>query len=295
MIDFPHVAAGQAILSAIAISTANPWLGTQREPGPTPTDLIHDLHAAAMISPMRYLNNGDKLDAHTELASLPTALLDADWLPAPQGNAPVSLSFTAPVDETAYLLHAPATPTPAAPWQDTGLTAQGISQTEADKTYRIYQRPLPAGTQLSLAQAETILLKRALPSPIAANPPRRPVILYPADKATLTNATLINNAIRLNTGASTIRWRFTTGISGSYRMLLKYDLPQSQDAFATACILDEQGNEVDSAPIHLTGPEKADAKPKPIAITVTLNAGNYDLVVNIKDAHNLIVESLQVQ
>jgi hypothetical protein len=82
-ISFPRVAANQAVISAIAISSANAEL---RAP-PPPQSLIQDLrvadraHAAA-CTVRTHLDRGDIAfsDAPGEFAVLPDDLLDADWI-----------------------------------------------------------------------------------------------------------------------------------------------------------------------------------------------------------------------
>ena len=80
---FPSVAAGQAVVSAIAISSANPTLN----PPPGPASLVQNLRVADAIHAAAYavcthLDNGDSLygDADGAFDAVPPELLDATWI-----------------------------------------------------------------------------------------------------------------------------------------------------------------------------------------------------------------------
>ena len=85
-ISFPRIAAGQAIISAIAIATRNP----QVKPAPASPRLIDNLVVADKIiakdiSQQSWLNTGDKLyeGSSVELAALPPNLYGAEWIRMP--------------------------------------------------------------------------------------------------------------------------------------------------------------------------------------------------------------------
>ncbi|WP_420148356.1 malectin domain-containing carbohydrate-binding protein, partial [Spirosoma sp.] len=85
IISFPHVAAGQALISAIAISTANPAI----KPGLSPTPLIDNLRIAGKTnewSVQTWLDTGTKqyADDKTAFRSLPSNLYGAEWIRGPK-------------------------------------------------------------------------------------------------------------------------------------------------------------------------------------------------------------------
>ena len=85
VLSFPHVASGQALISAIAIASLD--ANTQAAPAPQP--LITDVQPAAQYTAQTWLDTGRPVytQAPATFSQLPSALYGAEWLQALTPNA----------------------------------------------------------------------------------------------------------------------------------------------------------------------------------------------------------------
>ncbi len=185
-LSFPNVAAGQAVISAIAISSADP----SRRPPPPPATLVQNLRVADREHASAYawcshLDPGDSFysDAPGAFATVPADLLDTDWIRTASAsrdfNGPELLRFVVSADTDVYV----ASNTPGRDrlpwlrdWDDTGMELAVSGPSPA--TFRVFHRAFVAGSDVALgpnaAAASprgamyTVLLKRRLPPPPAA-------------------------------------------------------------------------------------------------------------------------------
>jgi hypothetical protein len=175
--------------------------------------------------------------------------------------------------------------------------------------YRAYRKTFqPAETVIVGSEEEaathevtpplTVLIARKLPSHLAPESETRKPVTYSAAKATIVNGNIGGGAIgaapgAFRAGAGTISWKVYLGVSGSYRFTIRYTL-DGEERFGSVRIVDSHENEVDSSPARLFT-KAAGSSQQTLSLTIMLNAGDYDLSLQLPEAGGLTVESLTVQ
>jgi hypothetical protein len=183
-ISFPRVTAGQAVISAIAISSADASV----RPPPMPAPLISNLQVAGAAPAAAYavrshLDNGDTqfADAAGDFASLPWALVDADWIQTADASRsfsdPELLRFVLTADADVYVAvdrHRNSCPSWLGGWADTGESF--ASTFDGKSTFALYRRSFAAGATVVLGPAAdpagdhamyTVIVTRRRPPPPA--------------------------------------------------------------------------------------------------------------------------------
>lgn len=183
-ISFPRVAAGQAVISAIAISTATGSPASRWRPAPVPR-LVEDLKVAdAAHRPAcaieHALDTGDPTygDRAGGFTSLPLDLLEADWIRTADASrrrpsGPL-LRFTVTANATVFVAHADGAGSHPR-WLGTWDRASSTVATNAAPgvTFALYRRDVRAGTVISLG-ANTPSGDPAVPMYSVFVVPRRP-------------------------------------------------------------------------------------------------------------------------
>lgn len=310
-ISFPRVSAGQAILSAIAITTHDASLA--EEPQQRSDGLVNLSQAADGLSNgyevKRYFDIGDtpKTDEKVYFASIPPTLLDADWLQQSvdkMSARPIQFEVTQPADVYALLNTHSHVPTWLESWTDTKLdvtTVDGKSIAANRRAYRAYRKTFQPSEAIIVGSTEdgpplTVLVTRDLPSHVVPeSEPRKPEV-YSLDNASLVNG-VPNVPGTFRAGAAGISWRVYLGLSASYHFTIRYTL-DAEERFGSLRIADSHGNEIDSSPVRLSkraGGHKGEAAEQTLSLTIALNAGDYDLSLQLPEAEGLKIASLTVQ
>ena len=155
-ISFPHVAAGQAVISAIAIATKTRIASWQPESSRLVTDLhVADTAHAAAYTVRHALDTGDQTyaDAPGGFSSLPSDLLEADWLQTASGsqtwNGAQLLEFKLNGDTTVFVAR-PDRSVPAwlRAWEPAGVKLE--TNAASGTVFAIYRRSFSAGAIVTL-------------------------------------------------------------------------------------------------------------------------------------------------
>jgi len=177
-ISFPRVVAGQAVISAIAISTADPALRPPPEPPGFITGLeVAGKNLAAGFTAKTHLNTGDRpcADAPGAFSSLPPDLFGADWIQTVQSAAaeagPELLRFTVTADADVYVAFAEQSSPPAwlTSWDQAGKTLE--TSAGGGRAFALWRRSFDAGSTVILGAAggapmySVIALRRRPPAP----------------------------------------------------------------------------------------------------------------------------------
>ncbi len=152
-LSFPRVAAGQAVISAIAISTADRSV----RPAALPVAFISDLGASNPKHTSAYqvrhaLDTADATysDAPGGFTALPLDLLDSDWIQGPSASPTEAIEFRVNRDATVYVAHADAASLPA--WlRDWTATHETVATNAAsDAKFTVFRHDFSAGAFATL-------------------------------------------------------------------------------------------------------------------------------------------------
>ena len=160
-ISFPTVASGQAVISAIAISSKTPQPTPNLPPPP-----ITLLKAPAGSTVETHLDTGDLHYANRPgaFSQLPAELLEADWIKTPSTPS-TPLEFRLNIDADLWLAvddHISPKPTWLANWERTPLTI--TSNAALDAHFVLYRKSFPKNTTVSLTSDCTVFATRTQPA-----------------------------------------------------------------------------------------------------------------------------------
>ncbi|MFT3870730.1 MAG: malectin domain-containing carbohydrate-binding protein [Nibricoccus sp.] len=165
-ISFPRVSSGQAVISAIAISTKIP----QPEPNPPPPAIML-LKSPPQSSVETHLDTGDRhySDVPGGFTELPYELFDADWLRTP-ASATTALEFKLSYDADVWVaLDERILPLPGwlAGWERTSLSLR--TNAAVGSKFVLYRKAFAKSSIVSLGEISsgvmryTVFITRVLP------------------------------------------------------------------------------------------------------------------------------------
>lgn len=300
VLSFPHVAAGQAVLSAVAISQPG-----QGEPlvSETGSDLVD---ASASVSVATYLDQGDLVFVQGERrwAGLPVELLDSDWIKPASPQASGQVRFAPRVAADLYLALPRGAAAPEG-WNATPMGARLLDKAGAAPALDVqfFQKHAAAGEPIDAPASAPVLAQRALPSPYAPGTFSlgRQKGLYEAESGTIENGQIATQLrgyggqgyVLLHEGKAALETSIQTGLAGKIAFRLRYLLAGSEPVKGTVSIRDASGIvlttwQVDFPP---TGGSWSDLASSTSGF---INAGAYTLRLETAGAAPIALDSLAI-
>jgi hypothetical protein len=315
VLSFPHVASGQALISAIAIAS----LDASAKAAPAPQPLISNLRVTnsaetADWSSQAWLDTG--VAAYTGeivgISSLPSVLYGAEWLQAPlptnfsaQPRAIFQVSTAADV-YVAVDAKPPALPAWLRPYEDTKTTLE-IS-CAGGRRFRIYRQRLVAGATVTLGQSERaptlpylVAVQRA--STIEPAYDLKPITGYKPATARISGPGIVKETVNTKesltfkeASGGAVEWTIQTGVADTYSLTFRYANPLARPLAAKLTIMGADGKLL----IKEEAVELLPSKPGKWNYLTTstgtmINAGSYRVRLTATDAAGLSVSGLEVQ
>lgn len=308
-INFPNVASGQAIISAIAIASAD------RNPKAAPSSaaVMQNLMVAHPSASQKWklntwMDTGGQpyTDSQAEISQLPANLYGAEWLAAPQkstvkGGALASFKVSCAAD--VYIaLPAPVKQLPA--WMqgfdDTKTTLQ--TDQEGGLGYAVYHRQYAAASTIQLGADAWPYLVAALPvNKMERATDLKPVISYKPEKAVLSSGVIIADAagkkclLFQSAAGGTINWDISTGVADLYTLRLKYLNTTGKPLSAEVKVLAADGSVMKQEILTFSITTADKFKSLETTTGTSINAGNYKVLITAKDAKGLAISGLEIQ
>ncbi|ESQ83293.1 hypothetical protein AEAC466_13660 [Asticcacaulis sp. AC466] len=279
VISFPRVAAGQAVISAIAIRQASPRAkGAYESDG---TDLI------AATGARSFLDNGDAVGiANLTWSRLPVDLLDSDW---------TLTAFRTRVDSDIYMPLRDGQTAPAG-WADTDLTALWAG--EGGGRVRFATRRFAAGETVAAPASGPLLVRRHLPSPYAPGVFTfvKTVGLFEAETAKLDKA-VVGSRLKGYGGpgyadiqpGGAVTWTVSYGAAARHSFKFRYQGATTGHLTLT----DESGIVAADMPVAFPAGETGVWLEATIETPTLVNAGTYALTLTTETG--VVVDSLRMQ
>lgn len=288
VLAFPRVAAGQAVISAIAVRAASSVAPLVDDGA---SDLIVGARGAVAKS---FLDNGDVACAEDgagdcpRWSGLPPELLDSDWLAMTPG-ARRSNGFTARVDSDVYLA-VPADGAVPDGWSDAGLSATLVGK-EVATPLRFVLRRFAAGETVEATAAWPVLVRRHLASPYAPTYDKA-VGIHEAESATLDRAAVASDTkgyggsgyVNAQPGAS-LTWPVTYGVAAKHSFTLRYQ----GAATGRLSLTDQSGIVVGELPVTFTAGGAGVWREVTVETPGLINAGAYRLNLTVDGAVSIDV------
>jgi len=307
-INFPHVESGQAIISAIAIATANKdAVATNASESVIKDLVVTDALQVNSWSTQKWLDIGDKqyTKDETEIAQIPSNLYGAEGIRTPKLNN-TSAKFKVTTDADVYIgLDEGVTQLPD--WlKDYDNTKTSMrNDANGGRKFNIYHKNFKAGVEVVLGNNpdKALMYLIAVQSVTQMEPATdlKQTISYKAELATLadTGSKIIDvggrKCILIKSTGSRIEWNISTGVGESHELRIKYANTTGKSLTARMQLLAADGTIMRDATLSFgkTIPNKW--KTAGTTTGTSINAGNYKIVLTAIDAMGLTISGLEVQ
>jgi beta-galactosidase len=303
VVSFPHVASGQALISAIAIASLN----ANAKAAPASQPLITDVQPAAQWSAQTWLDTGRPVytNAPATFSKLPSALYGAEWLQAPSPSAGPASRATFRVSAAADVYIALDAKQVTRPdwlktYEDTRTT---LETAEGDgRLYRVFRQRFAAGAAVTLgASLCLVAVQRA--STIEPAYDLKPVTGYKPATARVSGPGMVKETVNTKesltfkeASGGAVEWTVQTGVADTYSLTFRYANPLAKPLKARFTIMGVDGKLL----IKEENVELLPSKPGKWSYLTTstgtmINAGSYRIKLAATDAAGLSVSGLEVQ
>jgi beta-galactosidase len=312
IISFPHAESGQAVISAIAIATADKNIN----PAPASPALINNLvvinqSQAKNWSVQKWMDTGDKQYANdeTEVSSLPPNLYGAEWIRMPKtvnGGGDLA-KFSVSADADVYIgIDQNIKQIPG--WLQGFEDTKTYIETDANggARFNLYHKTIKAGDVTTLSSnPDKALMYTVAAIPVTKMEPAtdlKTTVAYKAEVALLSDM----NVVRAETGGkkcitfkkssgSSAAWDISTGVGDSHEIRVKYLNGTGKKLSVQMKLLADDGTVMKEATLSL-GQTAADKwKTAGTTTGTSINAGNYKVLITAVDAEGLNISGIEVQ
>ncbi len=306
VLSFPHVASGQALISAIAIAS----LDASAKAAPAPQPVITDLKpvgAAAQYSAQTWLDTGRPVytDASITFSALPSVLYGAEWLQMPSQSAvnQSKASFKVSTAADVYIaLDAKQVTLPdwLKPYEDTKTTLE--TDEAGGHSYRVFRQRFPAGATVALGPGSYLVAANRA-STIEPAYDLKPITGYKPATARLSGPGMAKETVNTKesltfkeAGGGSVEWAIQTGVADTYSLTFRYANQLNKPLTAKLTIIGADGKLLIKEEQVAFVPSKPGKWNYLTTSTGTMiNAGSYRVKLTGIDAAGLSVSGLEVQ
>jgi hypothetical protein len=317
-ISFPRVAAGQALISAIAIATKNKGVKPAK-PSPLMIDQLqitnknNNAHRVTTVG--TWMNNGDAQysNRNVRFTSLPSALYGADWIRWVQWLAhtddSIMATFVTPKAADVFIAldtRMPQKPAWMKEYEDTKTTLQNNEAI----SFTLYRKRFPAGATIILGPNgdkidSSLMMYTVIVNPVTTLQPAfdlKPTTNYRMSQAIMKgegiNKQTINNResmVFTKASGSSLEWTIDIGVADMYSLTFRYHNPATKTGKAQWQLLAADGTlmKTETMEFNNTRPGKWNY----FATTTgsKINAGKYTVRVVAEDGEGVGIGGLDVQ
>jgi beta-galactosidase len=302
-VSFPNAEAGEAIISAIAISTLN----KRAHAVSGNRGIIEHLKADKDWSVQSWMDLGQKQYTNADIAfsDLPPVLYGADWIRTTNAASnPSSFAINADADVFVAMDIAPMQ---RPKWlNDYEVTGQSV-ETDADGGHKlsVYRKGFKKGSIISLGQNKSKYMYTVAVLPISTLQPAtdlRKTVSYKAEIAELKGNGIVKDTLNgkkvvrfEKAGDNSVSFPINPGVADLYALRIKYYNQTDKILKAKMQLLAADGTVMKE--------ENLIFKPVPpnksgtVASTTgtSINAGNYKLVITDVEAAGLCISGIEMQ
>lgn len=306
-ISFPHVAAGEAIISAIAISTKD-------------QKAVADAPSASSIKDLKAVNNNWKAESWMDIGQrvysdaailfndLPPVLYGADWIKPPHHISTQTEvgSFVVPVAADVYVavrMKGADRPAWLKDYQPTGLSIQ--TNENGGTSFPLYKKRFTAGQIVKLGNSPdgSSYIVAVLP----VNTLEPATDLKRSVNYGVANAVLQGTGVMMDTVAGKKVVKFISqadskaiftaspGVADNYTFRFKYLNGTDKTLAATLQLQDANGVILKSEKLSFKPVQKGKSGTINVPTNGNINAGNYKLILTATDAEGLIITGFEMQ
>jgi beta-galactosidase len=311
-IDFPRVASGQAVISAIAIATANKNI----KPVLVGETLIKNLsvHYSTPAKEQEWaakawMNAGDRQFGHNDVmfSKLPPNLYGAEWVCAPK-NVAASFEYSRidlNADADVYIAideKAKQLPDWMKDYDDTKTFIE--NDIDGGQRLNVYHHRFSKTTPVIFGKnADNALMYTIAVLPVT-NMERatdlKPTVSHKPETATLTGGAAVaeaagKNAIIFKGNDGSVAWAISPGVADVYTIRIKYLNTTGKTLSADIKVLAADGTVMKAGVVDFPATTADKWKTAETTTGGSINAGNYKVVITAKNCAGLSISGIEVQ
>lgn len=292
-ISFPNVRAGQAIISAIAIASADQ---TKRPAIAKP--FLRNLKCQNCTE-QSWLDLGNQVfnTEKIQINQLPSNLFGADWIQLKDRNTVDNISFSTSTETDLYL---------AAKgnmrMKDFGesTNTEMITDEEGGATYYLYHKRVAAGKEIQLSLDQNNLLMAMASNHMQPAYDLKTVLSFKPLQAKIWGEairTSVNtrDAIQFMQNGASVDWSFNIGAADMYSITIRYANETGKKAQATMELLAADGTVMKTEQINFTASLKGKWNYIVTNSGSMINAGNYIIKIKSTNAIGVSLSALDIQ
>jgi beta-galactosidase len=303
-INFPNVPAGEAIISAIAISTLN----SKAPAVPNNSGIIAHLTASDNWTIQSWMDLGQQQygNAHTSFSNLPPILFGADWIRTNLADVKQNAAFMVIADADVFVAMDIA-PMQRPEWlHDYEVTGLYI-ENDADGRHKlpVYRKRFKKNGTVQLGANNGKYMYTVAVLPVTTLEPAtdlRKTVSYKADLAEIqgegmTKDTLAGKkVIRFSKDAgSSVSFTISPGVADMYALRIKYYNATDKTFTAKIKLLAADGTVMKEENLNFKPVAKNKSGMVATTTGTSINAGNYKLVITGKKCADLYISGIEMQ
>lgn len=302
-VSFPKAEAGEAIISAIAVSSLNKHI----KPAPPSTGIIRQLSGDNQWQIKSWLDIGQQqyMDAGITFNDLPPVLYGADWICTTNKTTTQTGSFTLNAEADIYVAM-DANPDNRPAWlksyENTGLSIK--NDFKGGHEFHVYRQRFKASQKVELGENVGKLMYTIALIPVSGLRPAtdlRKTITYKAENAdidgtTITRDTLLaKKVVRFAGDSGRVSFGLTPGVANLYALRIKYYNQTNQTFTARMQLLAADGTVMKDEQLNFKPVAKNKSGTVATNTGTSINAGNYKLVISGVSANGLVISGVEMQ
>jgi len=307
-IGFPRVAAGQALLSAIAIASKK----EDAKVANSFSSLVKQLRVSSnkvQANLCSWLDRGDKLfrDAEEYFTKLPSHLYGAEWINFSRNSsgANATVSFSLHKEADVFILvpnHQKGDVNWLKEYEDTH-TAVETSVHVAD-SLRVFRKRIKEGSSVYFEQKGQLPLYPIIIVPVTelqSAHDLKPVTSYKPNQASIhgriERTTFLEKEALLiqSNDLSQVDWHISTGVADTYSIMVRYANETNKKMDATLTLRSVDGQVLHEEALSFVTSKKGKWGYLYTNTGTMINAGKYVLSIKTKQSERLILSNLEIQ
>jgi beta-galactosidase len=301
VISFPHVASGQAVISAIAIATMN----RMARPAASAETILKVDGESKSFQLKDWLDLGDQqfINERTSFSSLAPELFGAEWLKVARFPSSSFKFSCVSVTQDADVFIAVDSSQKQAVWLKGFTNTKTIVMNDGGEEYHVFKKRYVKGEVVKPVPDQVCLVMAQPATNMEPAYDLKPVATYKAVDASLRGPSITKREVegkeriifQQPSADNTLDWTFSVGVGDIYSLTISYNNSRTEAEKGMLQLLSADGILLKQEEILFTPTRQGKLNYISTTTGTMINAGSYTLRVKSKEAEGLAINSLEVQ
>jgi len=299
VVSFPNAAAGQALISAIAIASLNKSIAAAKPVA----SIIEQVQTVKKFQLLTWCDNGMKqfVNDNARFVSLPSNLYGADYLLLEKNNNKL-VELTVRQDADLFVaVSSQARPSWLKGFEDTKMVIE--NDAPINNKFPVYRKRYQKGNAISLNAGNEPISMSVFVLPVTNMQPAydlKPTASYKPLQAKISlgaERTTVNtkDAITFKSNMASLEWHIVTGVADIYSITIRYANETGKYLNAVLQLLQADGTLMKEESLSFTQSKTGKWNYAVTNSGSMINAGNYIIKVKATDAMGLSISALDIQ